>query len=360
MKFILVTLIFCVTLFLYLHVYFHIKTSDDLEIFDIEQPSKEKLEEICDLRQPMRMELANDTLENACQRSNLTNTYQSFDVHIRNVKEPTSDVGDLYVPLRWKNAVDVMENDTKGQYIIATNAGFLDESGLSKTYRDADSFIRPYMLASSHYDYLSGSVGAHTPFAYDIHYRNYLFVASGVAKIKLAPPKSSKYLSPVKDYHNFEFRSPIDPWNVQEEYAGDFEKIKCLEVNVRRGQLLFVPAYWWYSIEFGENTVVSSFKYDSFMSMVSTTDHHVKRFLQSHNVKRTHLPLVEKDVEKDVEKEVDKDVYKDVKKDVVKNVDKDVERNEEQINEEQINEEQINEEITEQTNHLKDKTIEAE
>jgi len=34
MKFILVTLIFCVTLFLYLHVYFHIKTSDDLEIFD--------------------------------------------------------------------------------------------------------------------------------------------------------------------------------------------------------------------------------------------------------------------------------------------------------------------------------------
>ena len=29
-------------------------------------------------------------------------------------------------------------------------------------------------------------------------------------------------------------------------------------------------------------------------------------------------------------------------------------------NEEQINEEQINEEITEQTNHLKDKTIEAE
>ena len=31
MKFILVTLIFCVTLFLYLHVYFHIKTSDDFE-----------------------------------------------------------------------------------------------------------------------------------------------------------------------------------------------------------------------------------------------------------------------------------------------------------------------------------------
>ena len=31
MKFILVMLIFCMTLFLYLHVFFHLKTSDDLK-----------------------------------------------------------------------------------------------------------------------------------------------------------------------------------------------------------------------------------------------------------------------------------------------------------------------------------------
>jgi len=63
---------------------------------------------------------------------------------------------------------------------------------------------------------------------------------------------------------------------------------------------------------------------------------------------------VGKNVDKDVKKDVGKNVDKDVKKDVGKNVDKDVERNEEQINEE------VNSDITEQTNHLKDKTIEAE
>ena len=38
--------IFCVVLFLYLHIYYHLKTSNDLEVYTIEKPSKNKLEEI--------------------------------------------------------------------------------------------------------------------------------------------------------------------------------------------------------------------------------------------------------------------------------------------------------------------------
>ena len=54
MNFIFILLIFCLVLFFYLHIYFQLKTSDDLEIYEIENPSKERLEEICDLRQPCR------------------------------------------------------------------------------------------------------------------------------------------------------------------------------------------------------------------------------------------------------------------------------------------------------------------
>jgi hypothetical protein len=42
----------------------------------------------------------------------------------------------------------------------------------------------------------------------------------------MAPPKSSKYLYTVCDYENFEFRSPVDPWNPQKQYSPDFDKIK--------------------------------------------------------------------------------------------------------------------------------------
>ena len=44
MKVLFTIVIFCVVLFVYLHIYFHLKVSDDLEVFEIDQPSKDKLE----------------------------------------------------------------------------------------------------------------------------------------------------------------------------------------------------------------------------------------------------------------------------------------------------------------------------
>ena len=38
--------VFLIVLFLYIHIFFHLKTSDDLDIYDIETPSKDKLEEM--------------------------------------------------------------------------------------------------------------------------------------------------------------------------------------------------------------------------------------------------------------------------------------------------------------------------
>ena len=52
--------VFCVILFFYLHIQFHLKTSDDLEIYEVEQVSKEKIEEICDLRQPVLIDICED------------------------------------------------------------------------------------------------------------------------------------------------------------------------------------------------------------------------------------------------------------------------------------------------------------
>ena len=46
MKIIFGFIIFCLVLFIYLHIQFHLKTSNDLEMYEVEQASKEKLEEI--------------------------------------------------------------------------------------------------------------------------------------------------------------------------------------------------------------------------------------------------------------------------------------------------------------------------
>jgi len=51
MKIIISFFIFCIVLFIYLHVHFQLRTSDDLEVYELDEASKNKLEEICDLRQ---------------------------------------------------------------------------------------------------------------------------------------------------------------------------------------------------------------------------------------------------------------------------------------------------------------------
>ena len=77
--------IFCIILFFYLHVHFHLKTGNDLEIYEIEQASKDKMEEICDLRQPVLFDCDEDTekITKTTNKSYLLENYPIFEVKIR-------------------------------------------------------------------------------------------------------------------------------------------------------------------------------------------------------------------------------------------------------------------------------------
>jgi hypothetical protein len=152
--------------------------------------------------------------------------------------------------------------------------------------KSIDNFIRPYMVSNCNYDVIFGSNNCTTPFKYEINYRNYFLLTSGSAVIKLAPPKSSKYLFPIKDYENFEFKTMTNPWNVQPEYKDDFDKIKCLEFHMVPGKILFIPAYWWYSIKLSNDATIASFKYRTYMNNIAITPYIGMHMLQLQNVKR--------------------------------------------------------------------------
>ena len=77
MKFIIKTLIFVIVLFFYLHIFFHLKTSNDLEVYECETPDKDELEEICGLRQPVIFNYV-DSVHEQCNRIVLIKKYSSF------------------------------------------------------------------------------------------------------------------------------------------------------------------------------------------------------------------------------------------------------------------------------------------
>jgi hypothetical protein len=292
MNIIFAILIFCVVLFMYLHIFFQLKTSNDLEIFEIEQPSKDNLEEICDLRQPVTFEFNNERLNDTCSLNSIHSNYGAFDIKVRNLKN-MDDESEMYIPLTLNAGIQLFNNDREKKYISERNQDFLEETGLIKSFRYNDAFLRPYMVSKCEYDIMTASDKIRTPFKYDINYRNFYLVTQGVVKVIMAPPKSSKYLYPNSDYENFEFSSPIDPWDVQHQYKPDFDKIKCLELILRPNTMLYIPSFWWYSFEFTDNTSLCSFKYRTYMNTFANFPKYFIRFLQTQNVKRNVVKKME-------------------------------------------------------------------
>jgi len=276
MKLILGFFIFCIILFTYLHVQFQLKTSDDLEIYELEDASKDKLEEICDLRQPVLLDFHDQKIAEICNIENLLANYHAFELKVRNAREKDCS----YLPLQLGDAIKLFQEDTSGVYFSENNLDFLNETGVVKSIQYNDEYLRPYMISNCKYDIMMGSDQVKTPFRYELNYRNYFMVTQGSVRIKLAPPKNNKYLEPISDYENFEFRSLVNPWLIDPQ-----AKYKCLEVILPLGKALYIPAYWWYSIQFDKKSCLVSCRYRTHMNNVAIIPNAIMYALQNQNLK---------------------------------------------------------------------------
>ena len=284
--------IFCLVLFLYLHINYHLKTSNDLEVYTIDRPSKDKLEEICDFRQPVIFEFNNERLLESCTLRNLDDNYGAFDINLRDITN-NDDNSELYLPFLLKEAINIFREDKNKKFISENNSDFLKETGAVKNFSYNDSFLRPPLVSKCIYDFMSGSIGSKTPLRYNLNYRNYYYVTHGKVNIKLISPQNSRYLYPNKDYDNFEFRSPVNVWNIQEEYKPEFDKIKVLDITLNKGEIISIPAYWWYSINYEKLSSICVFKYRTFMNVLAISPELVLTMLQGQNIKRDIVKKVD-------------------------------------------------------------------
>ena len=285
-------IVFLLILFIYIHVYFQLRTNNDLELYEIDQGSKDNLEEICNIRQPVIFDFNSEKIIQYSNKTYLLENYKAFEIKIRNAKEENYD-SEIYMPIPFDSAIKLFNEDSKETYFSENNTEFLQETGIIKHFQYNDEFLRPYMVSNCNYDIMFGSENTATPFRYELNYRNYFLVTEGIITIKMAPPKSSKYLHLVKDYENFEFRSPINPWNPQHKYVADFDKIKCLEVTLNIGQTIYIPPYWFYSIKFLKNSSISCFKYRTYMNNISIIPHIALYALQLQNIKHEVIKKID-------------------------------------------------------------------
>jgi hypothetical protein len=271
-------LIFCVVLFVYIHVYNHIKTSSYLEVYEIENLSKDKFEDINNFKQPLL--LNNYTLLNNITVEYLTSNYPTFDLNLYNKQS------DSFLKIKMEEFESIITSDDSNNYISYDNKEFLDETTLEKVLSSNDSFFRPYNICNKSYDIIMGRKNSVSKLKYSINSRNILYLSSGQIEVTLCPPKYYKNLHVKKNYELLDFYSAIDINNIQPIYKNDYHKVKFLRVLLNANQVLIIPPYWFYSIKFlEENTIVFFNSYRTFTSSLAIIPDLFIQMLQQNNLK---------------------------------------------------------------------------
>jgi len=57
-----------------------------------------------------------------------------------------------------------------------------------------------------------------------------------------------------------------------------------LEYVVDKGNVLYIPPYWWYSIQFSDDTSIYAITYNSLMNVVAYLPQWVLYFIQQQNI----------------------------------------------------------------------------
>ena len=281
-------LIFVLVFFIYIHVIQHYKTSEDLEIYEMDYKDNKQLQEVCDVKQPVLFEFHTSAMENITKEL-LVEKYESYDIKIKDIRDYYNDSADAgsYVILSLQSSQNLIKTDPGSHYFTENNEEFVEESGLYNSCKSFEDYLKPSFICQTKYDMQFGSKNTNTPMRYHINYRQFVSVHSGKIQVKMTPWKSKKYLKPIDDYENYEFRSPINVWNPQPEHLHEMDKLKFLEFDVNAGHVLYIPPSWWYSIKYVEDdTLLFGLTYNSIMNCIAHLPNWGLYFLQQQNIKK--------------------------------------------------------------------------
>jgi len=271
-------MIFCIVLFIYIHVYNHIKTSNYLEVYEIENLSKDKFEDIINFKQPLL--LNNSSLLDNIDANYLISNYPTFDLNLYNKQNG------LFLKTKMEDFDAIITGDTSNNYITYNNKEFLEETTIEKLLSSGDTFFRPYNVCNKNYDIIMGKKNNNTQLKYSINSRNILYLSSGKIEVTMCPPKYYKNLHVQKNYELLDFYSAIDINNIQSNYKNDYHKVKFLRVLLNTTQVLIIPPYWFYSIKFlEENTIVFFNSYRTYTSSIAIVPDLFIQLLQENNLK---------------------------------------------------------------------------
>jgi len=266
-------ILFFIILFSYIHVQHQFKSGEDLEIFEYDITTTKALQEILHLKQPVMFQLDLE-LETTIEPLEYLEIKDRRDYQIKN---PTKNIESIQLP--FAKARKLIDTDTKG--LFYSNRNRLNPSWKTRL-RKMDTFLKPTFSLYTETDLIYGSKHARTITSFHRESHMFLYVPpetnTGEIRLKMTPLSSEPFLNPVYDYTYFENWSAVDLFEPH-------EKIKCIDFLVKPGYVLFIPPYWFYSIEFQEKeNEVCMVKYTTVANLLANIKHIGLFYLQQQNI----------------------------------------------------------------------------
>ena len=281
-------LLFIIVLVIYVHIINQLKRSEDLEVYEMDYTTNQYLQEVCNIKQPVLFNydsISPDFYENINANTFINN--DNYDLKVKDIRDYYKGESIDYIVLPASSATNLMKTDTRANYFTENNEDFIENADLYHIFHSNDTYLKPQLSMITKYDIITGSSKSVTPLRYHTDFRKFMSVHSGKVKIKMTPWKSHKYLHQHRDFENYEFRSRMNVWKPDKQHKNDFDKLRFLEFDITPGNTLHIPPYWWYSIQFNDDsdTIVTSITYNSVMNCVSNLPNWGMYYLQQTNTK---------------------------------------------------------------------------
>ena len=280
--------ILLLVLFMYIHINFNTKISNYLEIYEVDNPSKEYLEDICNKRQPALIKYLNIDELGVYDLKYLNDNYNSFELNIFNT------VNNNNIKLGFSDSINLFKNDISCNYISVNNKFFLQDTTLEKTLSTVDMFYRPINTIYKEYDVILGSKDTYTKMKNGLFSRNYLIIVSGSIELSLTPPRYASYLHTTINYDSLESVSNIDIYNPDNNNINNINRVKILKTVLKPGDVFYIPSYWYYSFKILEHdTILYNFKYRTLMYNISILPKILISILQKNNTHHIFTKILE-------------------------------------------------------------------
>ena len=218
-------MIFLMCLFVYTHIRYHIKQVNELDIYDMGQITKDKLEEVCRLKQPVTFIMQESKIENTFCLSNMIQEYPEKPMKLYHLENTP-----VFVPLK-----DVTRLVKHKDYTSFNNVDLVDNPSILNQLQLIDSYLSPPLTIYQTYDLWVGGSNAIIPKQQHHYYRQYLYITNGFIECSITTPDGNKQQS----------------------------------IIVNQSEVLYIPPYWTYEITFKKSAFICVYRYDTIFSIIS-------------------------------------------------------------------------------------------